>query len=73
MADNKVETKSSSAKRAESMKKYTLRVVGFCSLILLIVYWEKTGQMMHSAAVPSMCACSMCAGVNIGKFLKERM
>ena len=72
MADNKVETKAASAKRVENMKKHTLWVVMFCCLIMVIWYWQKTGQMMPSAAIPSMCVCSMCAGVHIGKFQKER-
>lgn len=70
--DTKLETKSSSAKKVEAIKKHTLWVVVFCCLIMVICYWQKTGQMMSSAAIPSMCVCSMCAGVHVGKFQKER-
>lgn len=59
-------------KNVASMKKHTAWVVVFCCLIMLVSYWYHTGQMMLSAALPSMCTCSMCAGVHIGKFLKER-
>lgn len=72
ITDTKVETKSPRAKKIEAMKQHTLWVVVFCGLILVICYWQKTGQMMSSAAIPSMCACSMCAGVHVGKFQKER-
>lgn len=72
VADTKLETKASSAKRVEDMKKHTLWVVVFCCLIMVIGYWQKTGQMTASAAVPSMCVCSMCVGVHVGKFQKER-
>ena len=72
MADIKVETKASSVKRAEVIKKHALWVVVFCCLIMVICYWQKTGQMTPSAAIPSMCACSMCVGVHVGKCQKER-
>ena len=67
-----VDTKVSSTKRIEAIKKHTLWVIVFCGLILVIYYWQKTGQMMPSAAIPSMCVCSMCVGVHVGKFQKER-
>lgn len=72
ITDTKLETKSPRAKRIEAMKQHTFWVLVFCFLILVICYWQKTGQMMPSAAITSMCACSMCAGVHVGKFQKER-
>lgn len=39
----------------------------FICLEYLIFYWQQTGQMQDSAAVPSMIACALFAGLNIGK------
>lgn len=36
-------------------------------LNVLIFYWQQTGQMLPSAAVPSMCVCFAIAGYGIGK------
>lgn len=33
---------------------------------------QQTGQMQASAAVPSMCACALLAGVGVGKHWKWR-
>lgn len=41
--------------------------VGFGGLCLLLFYWQQTGQMEPSAAVPSMCACAALAGWGVGK------
>lgn len=39
----------------------------FGGLCMLFFYWQQTGQMEASAAVPSMCACCGLACFNIGK------
>lgn len=39
----------------------------FGGLCLLFFYWQQTGQMEASAAVPSMCVCTALAGWGIGK------
>ena len=39
----------------------------FGGLSLLFFWWQQTGQMMPSAAVPSMCACTCMVGWSIGK------
>ena len=39
----------------------------FIGLEYLIFYWQQTGQVQDSAAVPSMIACALFAGLNIGK------
>ena len=36
-------------------------------LNVLFFYWQQTGQMLPSAAVPSMCVCFAIAGYGIGK------
>ena len=41
--------------------------VVFIGLEYLIFYWQQTGQIQDSAAVPSMIACALFAGLNIGK------
>lgn len=39
----------------------------FGGLCLLLFYWQQTGQMEASAAVPSMCVCTALAGFGCGK------
>lgn len=39
----------------------------FGGLCLLLFYWQQTGQMESSAAVPSMCVCTALAGFGCGK------
>ena len=36
-------------------------------LSVLLFYWQQTGQMQSSAAVPSMLACALLAGISVGK------
>ncbi len=38
----------------------------FGGLCVLFFYWQQTGQMAASAAVPSMCVCCGLAGLSIG-------
>ena len=47
-------------------------VVVFMALEYLIFYWQQTGQMQSSAAVPSMIVCALLAGINVGKNWKWR-
>lgn len=42
----------------------------FGGLSVLLFYWQQTGQMEASAAVPSMCVCTLLAGIGIGKHWK---
>lgn len=44
----------------------------FGGLSVLLFYWQQTGQMEASAAVPSMCVCTLMAGVGVGKHWKWR-
>ena len=39
----------------------------FGGLCLLFFYWQQSGQMESSAAVPSMCVCCGLVGLTIGK------
>ena len=39
----------------------------FGGLTLLCFYWQQTGQMEASAAVPSMCVCTCLAGWGVGR------
>ena len=50
--------------RLKACVKWTVVFGGMC---LLFFYWQQTGQMEASAAVPSMCACCGLACFNIGK------
>ena len=50
--------------KAVNMVKW---VVLFMSLEYLFFYWQQTGQMEESAAMPSMIVCALLAGVSVGK------
>lgn len=51
----------------DNLKACAMWAVGFGSLCLLFFYWQQTGQMEPSAAVPSMCVCTALAGWGVGK------
>lgn len=42
-------------------------VVLFIGLEYLVFYWMQTGQMLESAAMPSMIVCALLAGISVGK------
>ena len=44
----------------------------FAGLEYLFFYWQQTGQMKESAAMPSMLACALMAGLSVGKNWKWR-
>lgn len=47
--------------------------VGVCGgLSMLFFYWEQTGQMLHSAAYPSVVVCAILAGFGVGKNIAKR-
>jgi hypothetical protein len=54
----------------ERLKACVKWVALFGGLNVLLFYWQQTGQMQSSAAVPSMCVCALLAGVGIGKHWK---
>ena len=39
----------------------------FICLEYLFFYWQQTGQMQESAAMPSMIVCAALAGISVGK------
>lgn len=41
--------------------------VVFTGLEYLFFYWQQTGQMQESAAMPSMIVCALLAGISVGK------
>ena len=41
--------------------------VVFMALEYLFFYWQQTGQMQESAAMPSMIVCALLAGISVGK------
>ena len=47
-------------------------VLLFICLEYLFFYWQQTGQMQESAAMPSMLVCALFAGISVGKNLKWR-
>lgn len=50
--------------RLKDCAKWSVLFGGLC---ILFFYWQQTGQMTASAAVPSMCVCCGLAGLGIGK------
>ena len=44
----------------------------FIGLEYLFFYWQQTGQMQESAAMPSMLVCVLLAGISVGKNWKWR-
>ena len=42
-------------------------VVVFMALEYLFFYWQQTGQMKSTAAMPSMIVCALLAGISVGK------
>ena len=42
-------------------------VVVFMALEYLFFYWQQTGQMQSTAAMPSMIVCALLAGISVGK------
>ena len=44
----------------------------FICLEYLFFYWQQTGQMQESAAMPSMLVCALLAGISVGKNWKWR-
>lgn len=47
-------------------------VVVFMALEYLFFYWQQTGQMKSTAAMPSMIVCALLAGISVGKNWKWR-
>lgn len=50
--------------KAVNMVKW---VVVFMGLEYLFFYWQQTGQMQPTVAMPSMIVCALLAGVSVGK------
>ena len=44
----------------------------FIGLEYLVFYWQQTGQMQDSAAMPCMIVCALLAGISVGKNWKWR-
>ena len=55
--------------KAVNMVKW---VVVFMGLEYLFFYWQQTGQMQSTAAMPSMIVCALLAGISVGKNWKWR-
>ena len=51
-------------KKTANMVKWAAVFIG---LEYLIFYWQQTGQMQESAAMPSMLVCAALAGISVGK------
>ena len=54
--------------RVKNATKWSALFGGLC---LLFFYWQQTGLMDPTAAVPSMLTCMLCAGVSVGKNLTK--
>jgi hypothetical protein len=47
--------------------------VVFIGLEYLVFYWQQTGQMQDSAAIPCMVICALLAGLNIGNSWRRKI
>lgn len=56
-------------KKAVNMVKWA---AVFILLEYIVFYWQQTGQMQESAAMPSMLVCALLAGISVGKNWKWR-
>lgn len=56
----------------EKAVKLVKWVVVFICLEYMFFYWQQTGQMKESAAMPSMLVCALLAGISVGKNWKWR-
>lgn len=56
----------------EPLKRCAKWAVLFGGLSLLIFYWQQSGQMTDSAAVPSLYICALLAGLSVGKAWKVK-
>lgn len=65
------ETMQESEKRKSIANSVKCAAV-FGGLFVLIAYWQYTGQMAASAAVPSLCVCAALGGYGVGKNRSER-
>ena len=54
----------------DKIKKCVKSTAIFGGMSLLFFYWMQTGQMLESAAFPSIIVCSILAGLGIGKNIK---
>ena len=54
----------------------TVNLVKWFSIFILLeylfFYWQQTGQMQSTAAMPSMIVCALLAGISVGKNWKWR-
>ena len=55
--------------KAVNLVKWVLIFIG---LEYLFFYWQQTGKMAESAAMPSMLVCALLAGISVGKNWKWR-
>ena len=56
-------------KKTVNMVKWAAVFIG---LEYIVFYWQQTGKMDKSAAMPSMLVCALLAGISVGKNWKWR-
>lgn len=54
----------------DNLKSCVKWVALFAGLSILFFYWQQTGQMAPTAALPSMLACTAAAGWSVGRFAR---
>lgn len=54
----------------DKVKKCAQSAFIFGGMGLLFFYWQQTGQMLESAAFPSIVVCAVLAGLGVGKNIK---
>ena len=56
----------------DKLKECAKSSFAFAGLNLLIFYWQNTGLMDESIALPSMCVCAALFGLGIGKVVGKK-
>lgn len=74
LTDNPVDAKYEPVKTWYDEKTVNIVkwVLLFICLEYLFFYWQQTGQMQSTAAMPSMIVCALLAGISVGKNWKWR-
>ena len=68
---NKIATHNANSNNwMNKLKGCTKSTIVFGSLCMLFFYWQQTGQMLPSAALPSMITCALLAGLGIGRHVR---
>ena len=57
-------------KRLKTVNRHATWAAVFVGLSLLFLYWQRSGQMQPSAAMPSVYVCAAMVGFHLGRYVK---